>query len=954
MQIQSYLKFQAVILSLLLLQFTASAQQLKLMGTVMDQQQNKPIAGATLDLYLSTDSSFIRHSVSNEKGVFVFDRLAPGNYILKAYALGFDRYSREEVIGSFSKKVDNILLTKSSTTLSEVTMVAKTPPTQQKGDTVQYNASQYKVNPDATVEDLVKKMPGITVDKSGTVTAHGEQVKKVTVDGKDFFGDDATAALRNLPAEVIEKIQVFDKLSEQAAFTGFDDGNSVKALNIVTKTGVRNGQFGRIYAGYGTDQRYAAGGNVTFMKNNMRLALVGLFNNINQQNFSSQDLLGVTGTTGGGRGNRQGGNRGGQGGNQGNSNNFLVGQQNGISTTNATGINYSDQWGKKVQVTGSYFFNNSNTDNNQLSNTRYLLGNGSSQYSDENGLSSANNYNHRINFKMDYKIDSSNSITITPSLNFQKNKSDNSNDALNYFSPTSKISSSESATGKNSNGYNITNNILWRHNFSKKGRTISVGLTTGFNNKDNKTYQQSDNIYYQSSGPDISDSTRQFTGLLARGHQLSASFVYTEPSGKKGQWQISYTPSVSKSKSDQELYHYDFIAGKYSDFDSSLSSNFDNTTTTHNAGLTYRLGDRDNMFAAGVSWQYTQLLSSRDFPVTARIDKGFNNILPNLVWRKKLSSKANIRIMYRASINTPSISQLQDVYNVSNPLNISTGNPDLQQQATNTLSSRYTYTNTARGQSLFVNVFLQQTSHYIANASFIASSDSVLTPTVTLYKGSQLTKPVNLDGYFNMRSFVTYGLPVKIIKSNVNLNAGFTWSRTPGYINSVKSLSNNYSYNAGLVVASNINQYVDFNLSYSAAFNEVRNSIQPALNNRFVNQSAGIQLNLLSKKGWFLQQDVSNQSFSGLTGGFNQSFWLWNAAAGKKILKGQSGEIKLSVFDLLKQNRSITRNATETYIEDLQNTVLSRYFLLTFTYKLKNFGVAKPSASSRRSGRWSE
>src|SRR5205814_4507080 len=172
--------------------------------------------------------------------------------------------------------------------LGEVTVITKTPPTQQKGDTIQYNASQYKVNPDANAEDLIKKVPGITVDKDGTVTAQGEQVKKITIDGRDFFGDDATAALRNLPSEVVDKIQVFDRLSDQAAFTGFDDGNSQKSINIITKSGIKNGQFGRIYAGYGTDDRYSAGGNTSFFKGDRRISLVGNFNNINQQNFASQ------------------------------------------------------------------------------------------------------------------------------------------------------------------------------------------------------------------------------------------------------------------------------------------------------------------------------------------------------------------------------------------------------------------------------------------------------------------------------------------------------------------------------------------------------------------------------------------------------------------------------------------------------------------------------------------
>ena len=357
-------------------------------------------------------------------------------------------------------------------------------------------------------------------------------------------------------------------------------------------------------------------------------------------------------------------------------------------------------------------------------------------------------------------------------------------------------------------------------------------------------------------------------------------------------------------------------------------------------GTSYRVGDRDNMFSVGLSYQYTILTSDRTYPTAANVSKTFNNILPNLMWNKKLNAKNSIRIFYRANTNAPSVTQLQDVYNNNNPLFITAGNPQLKQQAGNILSARYTYTNTAKAKSFFANIFLQQNSNYITNATYTASQDSVLNSSVTLYKGSQLSKPVNIDGFWSLRSFLTYAMPLKFMKSNLSLNGGLTYSNTPGLINNVRNNSKSTTYNAGVVVASNISEFIDFNVSYSVNLNNVKNSIQPQLNNKYVQQSAGVQLNLLNKKGWFIQNDVSNQSYSGLTGGFNQNYWLWNAGIGKKFLKKQQAELKLTVFDLLKQNQSITRTATDSYIQDVQNQVLRQYFMLTFTYSLKNFGVA--------------
>ncbi|MEO8404676.1 MAG: outer membrane beta-barrel protein, partial [Chitinophagaceae bacterium] len=323
------------------------------------------------------------------------------------------------------------------------------------------------------------------------------------------------------------------------------------------------------------------------------------------------------------------------------------------------------------------------------------------------------------------------------------------------------------------------------------------------------------------------------------------------------------------------------------------------------------------------------------------VDQTFNNVLPNLMWRRKLSPRSTVNVFYRASTNFPSVTQLQDVVNNSNPLHITIGNPDLKQSYTNFLSGRYTFINTLKGQSFFANVFLQAANNYISNGLYINSSnvDSTIRPGVVLKPGSQLTKPINLDGYKSLRSFLTYSMPVKFIKSNLNLNAGFSYSRLPGFSNAVANVTNNYTYSTGIVMASNISEYVDFNLSYSVNFNDAKNNLQPTQNTHYVNQAAGIQMNLLTKVGWFLQNDVTNQSNSGLSAGYNQSFWLWNASVGKKFLKKKQGELKLSVFDLLKQNQSIVRSVTETYIEDSRSQVLQQYFMLTFTYSLKNFGT---------------
>ena len=927
----------------------ANSQAIVLKGKLNDKGDNSSIAGANIKLVSQRDSSLVKQTVTDKTGNFSFSGLNASGYTIFIDASGYEKIQQKINLQASNNTAIPFSVAKAATELQGVTVVASAAPVRQKVDTTEFSASQYKVNPDATAEDLIKKLPGIVVDKSGNVTTMGEQVKKVTVDGRDFFGDDATAALKNLPAEVIDKIQVFDKLSDQATFTGFDDGNSTKSINIVTKSGMRNGQFGRMYAGYGTDNRYTAGGNVSFFKNNRRLSLVGLFNNINQQNFASEDLLGVTSSGGSRGGNRGGGNRGGGGNFGGGGNNFLVGQSNGISATNSFGINYSDLWGKKLTVSGSYFFNNGNTNNDQTSHTQSFITGQPDQFYDETVLSSSKNFNHRINFRMEYKIDDKNSIIFTPAISLQKNNSTNNLDGISYLTPTNLLGTVKSITSNSTSGYNSNNNLLFRHAFAKRGRTISLNLSAGINHKDGNTYLNSETVTYK-GGFVTSDTVAQFTDQLVDGHTLGASLAYTEPIGKKGQLQINYSPSVTKNKSDQEVFQYDNTSKQYSNFDTAYSNKFDNTTTSHSANVSYRVGDRDNMFNVGLSYKYLELNSDQAFPQAVTVNKHFNNVLPNLMWRKKLSTKSTLNVMYRASTNAPSISQLQNVIDNNNTLQLKSGNPDLKQQVSNTLSTRYTYTDTKKGQSFFANIFVQQADNYIANATYTASADSTLNNGIILHQRSQLVKPTNLNGYISLRSFLTYAMPLKFIKSNLNLNGGFTYSKTPGLNNNVSGFSNNYTYNTGVGITSNISQYVDFNVSYGISLTTTKNTLDASKNTNYTTQTAGAQLNLLDKKGWFLQNDVSFNSYSGLGAGFNQTYVLWNAGVGKKFLKNQAGEFKLTVFDLLKQNQSITRTVDPTFIEDVHNQVLKQYFMLTFTYKLKNFGTAKASTSTNRNG----
>ena len=936
------MKVSLLSIVLLGLSLTSFSQTPVLTGIIRDAENKQPLSGATVKMVRGKDSITV---VSDKTGTFEFNNLVDtGRYNLVISFLGYELTKREIVWENTTKKLDDIDVNREAKTLGGVTVISTPPLTKQKADTTEISASQLKVNPDANSEDLIKKAPGITVE-NGQVKVGGEEVRKVTVDGRDFFGDDATATLRNLPAEIVDKIQVFDRMSDQAQFTGVDDGSAAKSINIVTKPNMRNGQFGRFFAGYGTDNHYLAGGNMSYFKKDTRLSIVALTNDVNQQNFAEVDLLGVTSSGGGGGFRGQGGGRPGGGGFGGGNfggggRGFLVGQQSGISKTNAMGLNYNDKWGNNIDVSGSYFYNNRKTENTEKIAREYFPIGDTTQFYDEDAASGSNNYNHRANFRFDWKLDSSNSILITPSINIQDNNSNSLTKGLMFTNEDDTLSQTLNANRSERLGVNFNNNILYRHSFKKRGRTFSANFNTGINNQDGESYTDAYSLYYK--GPFIvKDTTRQFNDQITKGYQLSGSLNYTEPIGKKGAiLEFRYNPSYNFNDSKKKAYSFENATAKYSELDTSLSNVFENTYLTQRGGISFRKGDRNKQISFGLDVQSARLESDQEYPYVTNVKRTFSNILPNLMINLPLSKKEQIRIFYRSFTNPPSVNQLQDVINNSNPLLISTGNPDLDQSYGHRLGGRYQFTNTKKSQSLFVNFFGSLTDNYVATATYTATKDSILTPSVILYRGSQLTKPINMDGQRNLNIFVTYAQPLKFMKTNISINTGFVANRTPGLINNEEGVTTSYNYNAGAVLASNISQYVDYTFSYNGSFNNAKNTLQPEADNKYFSHTTTAKLNLLSKNGWLFNTDLSNQIYTGLSDGYNQSYWLWNMAIAKKILKGQKGEIRLSVFDLLDQNQSISRNVTETYFEDVTTMVLKQYFMLTFTYNLKNFGKA--------------
>ncbi|MGE0566691.1 MAG: outer membrane beta-barrel protein [Bacteroidia bacterium] len=899
-------------------------------GKVVDENDSS-LVGAVVGVYQSTDSSLVEGKSTNFKGSFRFELSQTGNYFIKVSYIGYKDYYKSFELGS-NQRLGKIKLNPKDNTLKEVEVKTSAIMATQNGDTTSFNSNAFKVNKDASAEDLLSKMPGVT-KVNGKVQAQGEDVKQVLVDGKPFFGDDPNTVLKNLPAEIIDKIQVFDKKSDQAVFTGFDDGNTSKTINIITKTEFRNGLFGRANGGYGHEDKYKGGISLNKFNNNKRLTILGMSNNINEQNFSSEDLVGVMSSGGSNSRGRRGGGRRRDGGSRGgNPDDFLVNASNGITQTHAFGLNYSDDFGKS-NITFAYFFNMA--DNNAISNLNrnYFQENAAGLTYTESNTAFSRNINNRLNIRYELKIDSFHSVILQPKISLQYN--DGYSKAIGENKDTAVINDLSNNFNSKLNGSSFAMPILFRKSFLKRGRTISVNLNPTYGeNLGNSSYQSYNANYYPTLIKDTIDQQSDFAKYDFKGN---GSIEYTEPITEKGSVSIDYNLTYNGSNSVKNTFNKDFFSDNYSLRDSLVSNSFNSVYEAHRGRVSYKYRHNKIYASFGLSAQQAILRKDAVYPLEQYAEKAFSSLLPNFFMRYTISKSTNFRLFYRASNNPPSIDQLQNVLNNSNALQLSMGNPDLKQDFQHFMGMRYSSVNTLKSTSFFSMFNFNYNNNYIGNQTIIAGSDTVVFNSISLARGAQITRPINFDSYYTARVFVNYSFPFNLLKSNINLNAGYNYNYLPSVINDKLNFTKTSNPSFLISISSNISENIDFLLSSNTAYNDVKNDIQPNLNSAFYVQTSSGKINFTFFKRLVLTSEYANSLYNGLNAGFNQNIHLLNGALAIKLFKENRGELRLFVFDILNQNQSIQRNITETYYEDVQTNILQRYFMLSFAYNFKSY-----------------
>jgi hypothetical protein len=925
MKNQYTLNFLLFLFSFLPLLLVAQGRIGTVKGTVGDSLTGKTLASATINVLDAKDSSLVSFSRSRENGFFEISKLNPGDFILMISYTGFDKYIKDFAISAEKAVFDfGRIEMLSNSTLDGVTVIAS--PVQIKGDTVEFNAGSFKVNkPNAVVEDLLKRLPGVEVDKDGNIKANGQDVRRVLVDGKEFFGTDPKLATRNLQADMVSKVQVFERKSDQSQFTGFDDGNVEPTINLTLKEDKRNGVFGRVTGGAGTDDRYQGNANINKFKKGEQLSFIGQANNINQQGFSLMDALSFSG----GGGAAAGGGRGGFG-NLGGSGIAIQGfnsnQQQGITATQAAGLNYNNFKNSKLDLTSSYFFNGTQLRNEFLTRRETAVADSFQIYA-EPGKSGRNNYNHRFNMGIDWKLDSFNSIRITPSVSFQQTESYTDKVFATTGIKGTLLSDGQNRSSNQSEGFNLGLNALYRHKFRKAGRTFSteVRLANNESEAEGEQFTVNNSFNGPSAGRIDTLDQRNFTDAISQ--TFGTTIRYTEPMSRRAIMEFSLFHNQNSSERDQRTFDRNRLTGEYNVPNQRLTNYFDNDYFNSGGGLKLRENRTGWNYTIGADLQRAELKSVVQGK-TEPISQTFLNVLPNAILQIGKNRYRNFRVFYNGTTQNPSVTQLQPIEDISDPLNITKGNPELKQSFTNNFRINYNTFDPFTMKSFFIFGNIRQTFNAIVN------SDSLFT------NGARLTTFENVKGIYTANINGNVGMPIKIgeKKANLNLGTGVVYGNNKNILNNEVNQINSLNITQRVNATYLYKELFDITLGGNINWNRVTYSLQAAQNTDFLSYGADLDLNFFLPKGFTLGNTVAYTGNAGRAEGFNPNFTLWNAYLAKSLLKNNRGEVRMTVYDLLNQNTGLDRTANGNFVQDTRYLVLNQYFMLTFTYNLSKFG----------------
>ncbi|MBW4889444.1 outer membrane beta-barrel protein [Mucilaginibacter sp. HMF5004] len=896
-------------------------------GTVTDSVVNVKLVNTTVCILNAKDSTLFKYTRVNANGEFEMSNLKKGRFILMISYPEYADYIERFQLDSVKSSVDfgKISLILKSRLLHEVMIKGTKTAIKIKGDTTEFNASSFVVHPNAKVEDLLKQLPGIEVDKDGKITAQGQTVSKVLVDGEEFFGDDPTLVTKNIRADMVDKVQLYDKKSDQATFTGIDDGVKNKTINIKLKEDKKNGFFGKVAGGYGTDKFYEGTGAFNAFKGKRRFSAYGTVGNDGTTGLSWEDANKYTGAND----NMSFTDDGGIYFNYGGDDLYYNGQ--GIPVSRTGGLHFDDKWNSdKSSINSNYktgYLNvtGNNTTLSQNNLPTSILSNNSTQDFDNSS------FKQKMDATYNLKIDSlaNLKVSIDGSLKNVKNHStyitnafDGANNLLNHGTRE---------TSSNSDQKQLNATIFYNKKFMRPGRSFSVNVSETYNESRTTAYLKSHTtFYYYNPASTIDTSVNQFKPSTGLSNNLTSNITYSEPFTKKFAVTLNYGLGFNNSSSDKESFDQSTPNGDYDQINKQYSNNYKFNQLSNQLGAIFNYRGAKTIITFGtkatdVSYEQTNVVNGQIFK------RSFLNWGPQANYQYKFSQQKSLSLYYNGSMSQPSINQIQPIVDNNDNLNLTIGNPDLKPSFRNNLSLNYNSYKVLSGLSLYVSGNYSFTSNPIVNNTTFSTTTG---KSVTQYANLTSRTPFNWSLYFNA------GQKVKPL-GNININLGGNISSSTSYNYSNNQLNETHStnYNGRVGLSKSIDKKLDIYGSIGPTYTVSGSSLQPDKNNNGMNWNGYLSGNFYLPGKSEIGFD-GNYSFKGKTQSFNENLekTIINAHIAKKFFAEQNLKISLACNDILNQNIGFNRNAYGTTFSQNSYTTIKRYFMFSISYDFSRMG----------------
>lgn len=909
-----------VLASALLAVSTLLAHGAVVKGTVNDTE-GYGLPQATVRLLTPADSAYVKGGKTNNSGAYTFTDVKSGKYILETSYLGYVSSFTNITVGKAATlNVPTVTLKESSIMLKGVQVTGVKTQIKVAEDTIEYNADSYRTQPNAVVEDLLKRLPGVEVGTDGSITANGQTVTKILIDGKEFFSDDPKVASKNLPVDMVEKLQVVNRKSDLARLTGVDDGEDETVINLTVKPGMKNGYFGTAEAGYGTDHRYMGSFNVNKFWNDNQITLLGNFNNINELGFTDSN---------GSRFRRFGGD-------------------NGINTSQALGLNFNVGRGEIFRVGGDIMWSHSDRDTRQSQERQYLFPDSTSFNSTRKYTRDRGN-NLRADFRIQWKPDSFNVFEFRPRFSYNQNRSESVDSTLIMAGDPGRSLVSRTLNESYSRGHSIEFGVsaVYSHNFrNKPGRSYSVQLRYNHSN-----VRETENAYSLNRFFNFGDSIDLYDQLNSNrtwSDMAQARVTWTEPLGdvKKGNFlTFAYRVQYRWNNSDKMVYDHPLLPpvaeGMLPEIDftreilnDSLSNRFRNDYFNQDIRVGYRHVSSTHNIDVGVSLVPTSSSSDNlTHPEKAIATRWVWNFAPFLRYRLKIGKQRSLNINYRGMSSQPSMTQLQPVADYSDPMRVIVGNPNLDPSFTHYLRLRFQDFNSASQRSIMVMSDFDMTQNSIVSRTTFDQST-----------GAQTTTYENVNGVWSGRVMGMYSQPLRNKAWQVSAHAFMMYNQRVGFNNGMRNRSGSLNVNV-MPAISFRPENLEFELRPRYSIQYTMNSLQSAGNMTIHNYGGTFSAYYYTPIGIILSSNLTYTATSGYSQGYDKNEWMWNASISYQTLRDRSLTFTLKGYDLLQQRSNISRSVTANYIDDTSYNSLTRYFMVTVSYKFNTFGKGKEPAN---------